>query len=295
VGARRAERSSGSGDFSMGGSDVTGAVEIHETLGAAAALMIDEELSCLVTVESGLPRGLVTERELVRGVLCEHLDPTDRLDSIPWRPMVSATEGTRAADVVFLMESHALRHVPVADEQGSIVGMFAFEDALALVLEEITALAVRVARSASASQRSVLALHRPILEAKDVQTLVAFVDAGASARDVAMRLRTNAAEMLVVREGARTLGLVTERDLLRTLESGANGPESVCAGDLVSPLVSVTPDEPLMGILAHMADQEIRSIGVTGPDGSCSGIVSLGNLLVSLTVEMAARVELSAR
>ena len=273
---------------------MTGSVETHETLGAAAAQMIAEDLSCLVAVESGLPRGLVTERELVCGVLCDRLDRAERLDAVPWRPMVAAAEDAPASDAVWIMESYALRHVPVADERGSIIGMLAFEDALALVLEEITVLAARArtagVRSSPASRR------RPILEARDVQTSVSCLDASAPARSVAERISATGAGMLVVRDGARSIGIVSERDLLRTLVAGSTDAESARARDLVSDaLVSVAPDEPLDAILARMADHGIRAVGVAGPEDGSIGVVSLANLLASLTVEIAARIELASR
>lgn len=270
-----------------------GTVETHDTLGVAAMRMLSDALSCLVALESGFPRGLVTERELVRGVLCERLARSERIDALPWRPMVAVSEDADASDAVCLMETHALRHVPVADGRGSLVGMLAMEDALALVLDEMTALAGRIPRRAASGRRP-RARRCSALEAKDVQTPVACLDASASARSVAKHLCATAAEVVVVREDARTIGIVTQHDLLRALIADAGDPGSARAGDLVSrPLVSVTPDEPLDRVLAQMADHDLRSVGVSDGDGGCLGIVSLGSLLTNLTGVMAVRIALA--
>ena len=277
------------------GGDMNGTLESRDTLGAAAVRMITEELSCLVAVDSGRPRGLVTERELVRGVLCEKHERSDRLDAIPWRPMVAVCEDAAASDAVFLMQSHALRHVPVADGRGSIVGMLAVEDALALMLDEMTELAARILRSAARRRRCARSRRHSVLEAKDVQMPVACLEASASARSVAKHLCATAADLVVVREDARSMGIVTEHDLLRALLVDSSDPGSARAGDLVSrPLVSVTPDEPLERVLAQMADHDLRSVGVSGADGCCQGIVSLGNLLTNLTGVMAVRIALAS-
>lgn len=81
---------------------------------------------------------------------------------------------------------------------------------------------------------------------------------------------------LVVVEGNRPIGIITERDILRSLLS-RKGPEellSIFVQDLMSKnLVTCTPETHLLDVLAKMVEKNIRRVPVI-KNGMLEGIIT---------------------
>ena len=255
-------------------------VQAEETLEAAARRMAYGNLTCLVALEEGTPRGVVTDRDLAIAVLCGGLDPSAPVSALAWRPLVSVVEGERADEAFRLMEVHGLRHLPVAGEAGRIVGMVAVEDALALLLHDLMKLAS--AAPAGAAMR----LGGTLLRAEDTQVALPTIDGGASARALAELLRHTGAEALLIRKSEQPAGVVDERDLLPFVD-GRRDADLVLARDLVHvPFASVDPGDPLEEVVQLMASHGVDHVAVVREERTL-GMVSLKWLLARLAFELA--------
>jgi CBS domain-containing protein len=253
--------------------------------------MIDQELTCLVVGGAGCPRGLLLDWSLVFGVVCAQVDGEEPVDTLPWQPYAAAQGGARPSEVAWLMESRALRHVPLSNETGSIVGMLAVEDAFALVLDELTALAAVTCRSTAATGRGDGVRRGALLHARDVQTLVPALGAEVPARVVAEHLHVTPSDALVVVEDQRPIGIVSERALLARFVAGRADPAIARAGDLVErPAAIIGPDAPVSEVLACMTRPGVHRVAVAWDRGHF-GIVTLRDLLSRLVLEIAARVQ----
>jgi CBS domain-containing protein len=89
---------------------------------------------------------------------------------------------------------------------------------------------------------------------------------------------------LVVVEGNRPVGIVTERDILRSLLWG-KGPEdllSTLVRDVMSKeLITCTPETPLVEVLAKMVEKNIRRVPVIS-NGMLEGIITERNCIKAL-------------
>jgi CBS domain-containing protein len=263
-------------------------VGAHETLQAAARRMAEGDLTCLVALDQGTPRGVVTDRDLVLAALCDGLGAEAPLTALAWRPLVSVVQGESADEALRLMERNGLRHLPVTEGEGRIVGMVAIEDALAILLQDLTELAQR-ARVGSM-------LRRPgnLLRAADTQVALPALEGGESARALAARMKLAGTEALLVLEGTRPAGIVTERDLLPIVE-GRQDPERTRARDLVGrPFVSVRPGDPLEAVVDRMTRHGVEWVAVVRQRRAL-GVVSLRGLLAGLAFEFAELVAQAAR
>jgi len=87
----------------------------------------------------------------------------------------------------------------------------------------------------------------------------------------------NIGDVLVLRDGDKLAGIVTDRDLVvRCLAEGAGADamvESACTGSLVS----VAPDTKIDEAAEVMRERSVRRLAVVR-DGRAVGIVSLGDL-----------------
>lgn len=120
-------------------------VRSDETVRAAAQRMRDEGLGSLAVVKDGLPTGIVTDRDLVLGMLCNRLDAgAITVDEIASRPLVTIEQERPVRDAVRLMRRHGLRRLPVVDDKGQLVGFVAADDLVSLAAAELSGLAVAI-------------------------------------------------------------------------------------------------------------------------------------------------------
>lgn len=123
-----------------------------EGLLAAAQRMLDEHVGCLVIVRDGdekrIPTGLLTDRDIVVGVLARtdrHLDAVIVGDVMTPEP-VTARE-TDTLELVFKrMRAFGVRRIPVVNQEGALQGLITFDDLIELLHEEITDLASLLTR-----------------------------------------------------------------------------------------------------------------------------------------------------
>jgi CBS domain-containing protein len=116
-----------------------------------------------------------------------------------------------------------------------------------------------------------------ILEGKGGEVIR--IDAGASVLDAVRLMVERNVGSLLVTEGERITGIVTERDYLRrvTLE-GRTEEETTVREIMSSPLVVVTPEASVEECMAVMTDRRIRHLPVA-QDGEVVGLVSIGDLV----------------
>jgi CBS domain-containing protein len=105
------------------------------------------------------------------------------------------------------------------------------------------------------------------------------LDIHSSLADAARLMRDNDIGFVVVRDGDRVCGVVTDRDLvIRGLAEGAD-PSTSLAGVYSEDIVQVSADDSVEKAITLMSDKAIRRIPVV-EDGEVVGVVSLGDLAV---------------
>lgn len=93
--------------------------------------MLNNRYSCMVVVDGRRPVGIVTERDIVR-LLAEFL--TSRLFSsikvaeVMSSPVMTVSGGTTLFDALVVSNSQQIRHLPVVDEEGLMVGLVTQSD-----------------------------------------------------------------------------------------------------------------------------------------------------------------------
>jgi CBS domain-containing protein len=116
-----------------------------ETVRAVAQRMKHEGLGSLAVVVDGRPVGIVTDRDLVLETLGNRLDPGSvTVEEIASRPLISVDQNAPVREAVRMIRRHAIRRLPVVDEEGDLVGIVAADDLLALAAAELGGLAVAV-------------------------------------------------------------------------------------------------------------------------------------------------------
>ena len=117
-----------------------------------------------------------------------------------------------------------------------------------------------------------------VLEGKGSEVLQ--IEASATVFDAIKRMVESNVGALLVTDGGRVTGIVTERDYLRrvTLE-GRTEKETLVREIMSAPLVYVTPETTVEECMAVMTERRIRHVPVFADGRELVGIVSIGDLV----------------
>jgi CBS domain-containing protein len=114
-------------------------VESDASVFEAVEAMARNRVGAIAVVDGGRLRGVFTERDLMLRVVAKRLDPestpvgevcTTKL--ITARPTMNGSEALRT-----MIERH-IRHLPIVDERGLLVGMLSIRNLLQTRVEELT-------------------------------------------------------------------------------------------------------------------------------------------------------------
>ncbi|WP_327130205.1 CBS domain-containing protein [Streptomyces sp. NBC_01343] len=111
----------------MTGNPVT--VEQLTSLAEAARVMRDAGIGDVLVVDQGRLIGILTDRDIVVRALAEDRDPAETtVRAICSSDPLTVGPGDRVDQAVDLMRRHALRRLPVQDENGELVGIVTLGD-----------------------------------------------------------------------------------------------------------------------------------------------------------------------
>ncbi|MEU6523408.1 CBS domain-containing protein [Streptomyces sp. NPDC046924] len=114
------------------------------------------------------------------------------------------------------------------------------------------------------------------------------VEPQASVTSVARMMRDEDVGAVLVTEGERLRGLVSDRDLVvRALAGGGDPNQTTVAEACSEDLVTVGPDDDLTLVVQVMREHAIRRVPVVDDDQHAVGIVSLGDLAIERDPESA--------
>ena len=118
-----------------------------------------------------------------------------------------------------------------------------------------------------------------ILAAKGAD--VATITPDASVREAVALLNERRVGALVVStDGHRIDGILSERDIVRSLGAQASTALDQSVADLMTRQVTTcAPKDTIEQLMWLMTDQRIRHVPVAGEDGGLAGIVSIGDVV----------------
>ena len=123
----------------------------NETALEAARLMRQYHVGDVLVVEERdgkrIPVGIVTDRDLVVEIVAPELDSTFiTVKDIMAPNFITVSERLGVYETIQFMRGKGVRRLPVVDDGGALVGIVTLDDLLALLAEELDAMAKLVAR-----------------------------------------------------------------------------------------------------------------------------------------------------
>jgi CBS domain-containing protein len=95
----------------------------------AALLMNEHRVGALVAVEGGRVVGMFTERDVLMRVVAERRDPeATRVSEVMTASVVCCSPETTTDEARGVMRDRRIRHLPVADADGRLLGLISIGD-----------------------------------------------------------------------------------------------------------------------------------------------------------------------
>ena len=102
-------------------------IDVHETVLNAAKLMHQQDVGDLVVMEGNVPKGIVTERDLVRRVMAQKKPLDTKVSEIMSDPLITIEEEASIRDAARKMVKYKIRRLPVT-KKNVLVGIIAASD-----------------------------------------------------------------------------------------------------------------------------------------------------------------------
>lgn len=99
--------------------------------------------------------------------------------------------------------------------------------------------------------------------------------------------RTNVGALVVSDDGSRVEGILSERDVVRSLAQRGASSTRMAVRDLMTHKVTTcTPEDSIKHLMTLMTSQRIRHIPVVNGDGELAGLVSIGDVVKNRLEEL---------
>lgn len=104
----------------------------------AARAMTDRKVGAAAVIDNDRLVGMITERDIVQKVVAEGRDPMSiRVDAVMSSQVISIGLQTLVAEAADIMRRHHIRHLPVLDAGGHVVGILALRYVLYDMLDDL--------------------------------------------------------------------------------------------------------------------------------------------------------------
>ena len=238
-------------------------IEPTARMAEAVNRMREAGISCIVVLDAGRPVGIFTERDIVRCVAQKGLTFADQNVREVMSPKVVSCKATATVFEAFsqLVEK-GIRHIVVVDDKGLACGVITQSDLVHHLGYEYFVKARTIAQI----------MHR------GVQT----VPPGTSVLEASRLMAESRVSCLVVADGAKPLGVITERDVARLAAErrpmDTLGVEAV----MTSPIITVTQEVGVHEAAEIMRQRGIRRLVVVNAAGEVLGVTTQSDLVKGL-------------
>jgi len=236
-----------------------------ETVLTAIKKMSDNRVSCVVVVDNDTVVGILTERDVLRGVAAEtgRHSPRSKVAERMSSPVISIAPDVPVLDASELIRSKGIKRLVVGDGK-RLVGLVTQTD--------IT--------------RGLISLWLSENVADIMSTNVATVNVSVTVAEAARIMTTRNISCIVVMNHDEPVGIMTEKDVLKRVVALHRNPNTTAVQDVMSrPVVTSPPDHSILCVSRTMDRMRIHRLVVKENKHVC-GIVSQTDILDALRREL---------
>jgi CBS domain-containing protein len=113
-------------------------VPLTATALEAVQMMAEEGVGAVAVVDDGALKGIFTERDVMLRVVLRGRDPKQvRVGEVMTAPVETTTDGAPAEEVLNFMVERHIRHLPIVDTAGKVIGMLSIRNLLETMVEDL--------------------------------------------------------------------------------------------------------------------------------------------------------------
>lgn len=227
----------------------------------AIALMKDKKISCLVVMDNDEPKGLFTERDVVRAAKSGNIDDIPVKDLMS-REIITAKNTATIYEAYNIFEENSIRHLVIEDAGGKVIGMLTQSDIINNIGLEFF---VSLKNASDIMTGSIMSLKRKndsFLDAIDIMT-------------------DRRISCIVVEDNKKPIGILTERDITRLILDKIDAKISI-ENIMSSPVFSIDTDTPVYEAARIMKAKNIRRLVVVDSEGIIAGLITQSDIVKGL-------------
>lgn len=229
----------------------------------ALELMTRSGKSSLLVLLQGEAIGILTERDCVRNAPKILAFPNLCVSDIMSSPLLTILENDSAFAAFHSMQQQQIRHLAVLDRNYDICGLLSITDLLFKYVPDFISPATTVGE----------------LMVSPVFTIAPTATVQQALAEMARR----PISCLVVADGERPLGMLSERDIPRLLAAPSQTLQQPVASVMTSPHPTIPPQTTVLEAIALMLQRGIRRLVVAAADDQITGLVTQSRLGRAIT------------
>jgi len=226
-------------------------------------MMVVEDVGRAIITDADVPVWIFTEKDVLKRIVSAKTDVRKtKIDKVMTSPVRAVREETHIVDAFAKMYRSKYRHLLVRGRRGKIIGIVS--------MRRILNIAVELGQGMSET-RTLGDIAAPE---------VVSVEQSANVYDTVKLMNKRGVGAVIVTEGAKPLGIFTERDVLKRVATKAlNIKETAVKQVMTAPIVTM-PQTALVGdVLAEMHRRDIRNMPVCDLQGTLIGLVAMPEVL----------------
>ena len=226
-------------------------------------MMVAEDVGRAIITDAEVPVGIFTEKDVLKRVVSAKTDvKSTKIDKVMTSPVRAVREETHIVEAFAKMYQGKYRHLLVRGRRGKIIGIVS--------MRRILNIAVELGQGMSET-RTLGQIAAPE---------VISVEQSATVYQTVELMNSRGVAAVVVMEGAKPLGIFTERDVLKRVATKEFDTEEIPVRQVMTAPIVIMPRTALVGdVLAEMHRRDIRNMPVCGDNGALTGLVSMPEVL----------------
>ncbi|MGM3307815.1 PAS domain S-box protein [Anabaena sp. WFMT] len=240
-------------------------IALMNPVSSGAGESLSDFSSCVLVVEETSLVGILTLRDIVlltgAGIDLSKV----KISEVMTQPVISLTldPAQNALTALSFMRQHQIRHLPVVDKQGQLVGLIT-QDRIRQVIQPVHLLKLQYVTEVMVTEVIHALPTTSVLELSQIM----------SDRQISSIIIVAQQDTVLI-----PVGMITEKDILKVQLQGLNIVQTQAQAVMSSPVVSISPTESLWTVHQLMQKQGVRRLAVIGEQGELQGLVTQSNLL----------------
>jgi CBS domain-containing protein len=237
--------------------------EASSTIFEVMEMMAAQNIGGVIIIETQLPVGIFTERDVLKRVMNKKLDPKKtRIKKVMTSPIRGVSHETHIIEALGRMYKSKFRHLLIRGEKRAIVGMVS--------MLNILKFAVEMGQGLTETQTVGSIMSKDIIAVEDSQSIYETIE---------LMVKKNTGCVIVLL-GGKPKGIFTERDVLKRVAIKNMDTKEMPVRDVMTTNVVTMPHKALIGeVLAEMHRRGFRNMPILGDRREFLGIVSLRDVL----------------